>query len=59
MDGALLVRREGEATVWLAGRGKRTKLADGKELELVRQYLQARGAQDGIVPVGVLSGDVV
>ena len=59
VDGALLVRREGEATVWLAGRGKRTKLADGKELELVRQYLQARGAQDGIVPVGVLSGDVV
>lgn len=57
--GAVLVKLSGNAEVWLAGRGKRTKIVNGAELLAVRQYLQSRGMQDEPIVVAALSGVIV
>lgn len=57
--GAVLVQPAGSREVWLSGRGKRTLVRNTAELVSVREYLESRGMQDGILPVTALTGVVV
>lgn len=59
IDEAVLVKKQGEPAVFLAGRGKRTHIQTPKELNEVQAYMSWRGMQDGIITVTSLTGDLV
>ncbi|HVL63447.1 MAG TPA: hypothetical protein VM430_18870 [Microbacterium sp.] len=60
IDGASLVKlREGDATVWLSGRGKRARVVNMEELTAIQEFLRSRNMDDAVKPVDVLTGTVV